>query len=34
MKLITLKQAEDANPTVNWTHLKVGQQIVIPHPPD
>jgi predicted RNase H-like nuclease (RuvC/YqgF family) len=34
MRAITLKQAMDANPSVEWTHLKVGQQIVIPAPPD
>jgi len=34
MKTISQKQAEDANPSVEWTHLKVGQQIVIPAPPN
>jgi predicted RNase H-like nuclease (RuvC/YqgF family) len=34
LKTITQKQAEDANPSVDWKHLKVGQQIVIPTPPE
>jgi TolA-binding protein len=34
MKTITWKQAEEANPTVNWNRLKVGQVIVIPRPPE
>ena len=33
MKTITLKQAMDANPSVNWARLLVGQKIVIPQPP-
>jgi LysM repeat protein len=33
MKTITLKQAMDANPSVNWGRLLVGQKIVIPQPP-
>jgi predicted RNase H-like nuclease (RuvC/YqgF family) len=32
MKPITLKQAMDANPGVDWGRLKVGQKIVIPRP--
>ncbi len=32
MKPITLKQARDANPTVDWGKLRVGQKIVIPRP--
>ena len=34
MKTITLKQAMDANPGVDWTRLKVGQKILIPRPAD
>lgn len=34
MKAVTLKQAMDANPGVDWTRLKVGQKIVIPRPAD
>jgi hypothetical protein len=34
MKTITLKQARDANPDVDWTRLKIGQKIVIPRPAD
>ncbi len=34
MKTITLKQAMQANPEVDWTRLKIGQKIVIPHPPE
>jgi hypothetical protein len=33
-KKITLRQAMDANPGVDWTHLKVGQKIIIPRPPE
>ncbi|HEY3853494.1 MAG TPA: LysM domain-containing protein [Verrucomicrobiae bacterium] len=33
MKTITLKQAMDANPSVNWGRLLVGQKIIIPQPP-
>jgi LysM repeat protein len=32
LKKITLKQAKEANPTVDWNRLKVGQKIVIPRP--
>ena len=32
LKTITLKQARDANPGVDWTRLKVGQKIIIPRP--
>ncbi len=32
MKTITLKQAMEANPNVDWTRLRVGQKIVIPRP--
>ncbi len=31
-KTITLKEAMDANPKVDWTRLRVGQKIIIPHP--
>jgi LysM repeat protein len=31
-KTITVKQAMDANPNVDWTRLRVGQKINIPHP--
>jgi LysM repeat protein len=34
MKTITLKQAKEANPNVDWNRLRVGQKIVIPRPPD
>jgi hypothetical protein len=34
MKTITNQQVIDANPGLDWRHLKVGQQIVIPHPPE
>ena len=34
MKTITLQQAMDANPGVDWKHLKIGQIIVIPRPPE
>jgi len=33
MKTITTQQAMDANPGVDWSNLKIGQKIVIPHPP-
>jgi LysM domain len=33
MKTITWKQFVDANPTVDWKRLQVGQVIVIPKPP-
>ena len=32
MKTISLRQAREANPTVDWNRLKVGQKIVIPRP--
>jgi len=32
MKTISLKQAMDANPSVDWNHLRVGQKIIIPKP--
>jgi predicted RNase H-like nuclease (RuvC/YqgF family) len=32
MKTITLKQAMDANPDIDWNRLKVGQKIIIPRP--
>ncbi len=32
MKTISLKQARDANPNVDWNRLRVGQKIVIPRP--
>jgi hypothetical protein len=32
MKTITLKQAMDANPTINWNALQLGQKIFIPAP--
>jgi prefoldin subunit 5 len=32
MKTISLKQAMDANPAVEWNHLRVGQKIIIPQP--
>jgi septal ring factor EnvC (AmiA/AmiB activator) len=32
MKTITLKQARDANPEVDWNRLRVGQKIIIPRP--
>jgi len=32
LKPITLKQAREANPTVDWGKLRVGQKIVIPRP--
>jgi hypothetical protein len=33
-KKISLHQAMDANSGVDWTHLKVGQKIIIPRPPE
>ncbi|HEY3915076.1 MAG TPA: LysM peptidoglycan-binding domain-containing protein [Verrucomicrobiae bacterium] len=32
MKTISLKQAMDANPSVDWNRLRVGQKIIIPQP--
>jgi hypothetical protein len=32
LKTISLKQAMEANPSVKWDHLRVGQKIVIPKP--
>jgi LysM repeat protein len=32
VKTITIKQAKEANPEVDWNRLKVGQKIVIPRP--
>jgi cell division protein FtsB len=32
MKTITLQQVMDANPSVDWRRLKIGQKIVIPIP--
>jgi septal ring factor EnvC (AmiA/AmiB activator) len=32
LKSITLKQAMDANPQVDWNRLRVGQKIIIPRP--
>jgi Skp family chaperone for outer membrane proteins len=32
LKQITLKQAKDANPGVDWSRLRVGQKIIIPRP--
>lgn len=32
MKTISVQQAKDANPGVDWNRLKIGQKIVIPHP--
>jgi prefoldin subunit 5 len=32
LKTISLKQAMDANPAVDWNRLRVGQKIVIPQP--
>jgi hypothetical protein len=34
MKTITLKQAMEVNPGVDWTRLKISQKIVIPRPPE
>jgi predicted RNase H-like nuclease (RuvC/YqgF family) len=31
-KTITLKEAMEANPNVDWTRLRVGQKIIIPRP--
>ena len=31
-KTISLKQAREANPNVDWDRLRVGQKIVIPRP--
>jgi TolA-binding protein len=32
MKTITVRQAKEANPNVDWNRLRVGQKIVIPRP--
>jgi hypothetical protein len=32
LKQITMRQAREANPNVNWDKLRVGQKIVIPRP--
>jgi TolA-binding protein len=32
LKSITLRQAKEANPNVDWNRLRVGQKIVIPRP--
>lgn len=32
LKPITLRQAMEANPSIDWNRLKVGQKIVIPRP--
>jgi hypothetical protein len=32
LKKITLKQAKEANPNVDWARLRVGQKIIIPRP--
>jgi cell division protein FtsB len=32
LKTITLRQAKEANPSVEWNRLRVGQKIVIPRP--
>jgi hypothetical protein len=32
LKTITVKQAMEANPNVDWNRLRVGQKIVIPRP--
>jgi uncharacterized phage infection (PIP) family protein YhgE len=32
LKPITLKQAQEANPDVDWNRLRVGQKIIIPRP--
>jgi hypothetical protein len=32
LKQITLKQAMDANPGVDWNRLRVGQKIIVPRP--
>jgi septal ring factor EnvC (AmiA/AmiB activator) len=31
-KTITFKQAKEANPTIDWDRLRVGQKIIIPRP--
>jgi len=33
LKTISIKQAKEANPEVDWNRLKVNQKIVIPRPP-
>ena len=33
LRTISLKQAMDANPSVDWARLRVGQKIIIPQPP-
>jgi DNA repair exonuclease SbcCD ATPase subunit len=33
LKTISLRQAMEANPNVDWARLKVGQKIIIPTPP-
>jgi TolA-binding protein len=32
LRTISLKQAKEANPTVDWDRLRVGQKIIIPKP--
>ncbi|MGD0815060.1 MAG: LysM domain-containing protein [Verrucomicrobiota bacterium] len=32
LKTITLRQAKEANPNVDWNRLRVGQKIVVPRP--
>jgi hypothetical protein len=32
VKTITIRQAKEANPEVDWNRLKVGQKIIIPRP--
>jgi predicted RNase H-like nuclease (RuvC/YqgF family) len=32
LKVITIRQAREANPNVDWNRLRVGQKIVIPRP--
>ena len=32
LKSITLRQAEEANPNVDWSRLRVGQKIIVPRP--
>lgn len=34
MKTVTMNQVINANPSVNWNRLKIGQKIVIPAPPE
>jgi hypothetical protein len=34
MKTVSLRQAREANPNVDWNRLLVGQKIVIPRPPE